>query len=344
MSSILSRNTIGAIDDRITRHRFAASGRTSSLALALAAFATVSGCSSHGGDTYQDYVEGEFVNVGSGVAGRLERLSVERGQTLAANAPLFELEAKLETAAVMQADEALSAAEAQLADLSTGRRSAEVEVVRAQLAQAAAAEKQSGSQLARDTASLEAGGIAQMQLDASRAKHDVDVARVRELKGQLDVAELSARPAQIRAQTSQVAAARAAADQTRWRLDQTQVAAPQAGVVIDTLFRAGEWVPLGSPVVRMLPPGNVKVRFFVPQPSLSLLPIGKTVTIRCDGCAATVAATVSYIATEPEFTPPIIYSNENRAKLVFMIEARPAEQQGPNPALRPGQPVEVIVP
>jgi HlyD family secretion protein len=83
------------------------------------------------------------------------------------------------------------------------------------------------------------------------------------------------------------------------------------------------------------------VRFFVPQSELSLLPIGQGVTIRCDGCAATVAATVSYVATEPEYTPPIIYSNENRSKLVFMIEARPVEVQ--RDALRPGQPVEVAL-
>jgi HlyD family secretion protein len=312
-----------------------------SIALASGALATLSACSEGTPGRYQGYVEGEFVHVGSGVAGRLERLAVQRGQNVERNAALFDLESMQEAAAVKQADEALAAAEAHLADMGTGRRSAEVDVVRAQLAQATAAEKQSASQLARDTASLEAGGISQMQLEASRAKHDVDAARVRELQGQLEVAELSGRPEQIRAQESQVAAARAAAEQTRWRLEQTQMTAPQAGVVVDTLFREGEWVPAGSPVVRMLPPGNIKVRFFVPQPELYLVPVGQSVAIRCDGCVADVAATVSYVSTEPEFTPPIIYSNETRSKLVFMVEARPSLEDGP--ALRPGQPVEVVV-
>jgi HlyD family secretion protein len=132
----------------------------------------------------------------------------------------------------------------------------------------------------------------------------------------------------------------AAADQTRWRLDQKHIVATEPGLVVDTLFRVGEWVPAGSPVVRMLPPRNIKVRFFVPEPSLGLVPIGRTLTIRCDGCANTVTATVSYVSTEPEFTPPIIYSNDTRAKLVFMIEARPAEEGAS--LLRPGQPVEVV--
>jgi len=313
---------------------------SSAMTLMIAGATALVGCSKNDPGTYQGYVEAEFVHVGSGVAGRLERLFVARGQAVEAKAPLFELEANQETAAVTQADEALSAAKAQLADLGTGKRSAEVEVVRAQLEQAMATEKQSASQLARDTAQLEAGGISRTQLEASRARHDVDAARVRELRGQLQVAELSARPEQIRAQTSQVAASRAAADQTRWRLDQKHVAATQAGVVVDTLFREGEWVPAGSPVVRILPPANVKVRFFVPEPSLGLVPVGRKLTVRCDGCAKAVAATVSYVSTEPEFTPPIIYSNDTRAKLVFMVEARPAVEDAP--ILHPGQPVEVV--
>ena len=311
----------------------------------IAGFAVATAaCSGDRSGVYQGYVEGEFVHVGSGVAGRLERLLVERGQSIAADAVLFELESSQEAAALRQATEALAAAEAALADLGTGRRDAEVDVVRAQLAQARASQTQSAAQLARDEAHLAAGGISRMQLDDTRAAHEINVARVRELESQLEVSELSARPAQIRGQTSQVEMARAAVDQAQWRLDQLRPVAPAAGVVVDTLFREGEWVPLGTPVVRLLPPGNVKLRFFVPQAELSQLPVGQAVTIRCDGCEATVAAEVSYVATEPEFTPPIIYSNENRSKLVFMIEARPAAEPGSTPALRPGQPVEVSLP
>ena len=308
----------------------------------VATVAALSACTGNGSGTYQGYVEGEFVHVGSGVAGRLERLLVLRGQSVAAGAPLYELESSQEAAVVRQAAEALASAEAGLADLGTGRRTAEVDVVRAQLAQARAAETQSAADLARDTAQLEAGGIARMQLEATRSRHDIDAARVRELESQLEVAELAARPEQIRGQTSQVEAARAAVDQARWRLEQLRPSAPAAGVIVDTLYREGEWIPAGSPIVRMLPPANVKVRFFVPQAELSRLPIGQGVTIRCDGCDATVEATVSYVATEPEYTPPVIYSNENRSKLVVMLEARPVESQ--REALRPGQPVEVVLP
>jgi HlyD family secretion protein len=307
--------------------------------LLLMAAMAVSACSGTTPGTYQGYVEGEFAYFGSGVGGRLEHLLVTKGQTVEANAALFDLESIQEAAALKQADEAVNAAKAQLADMQTGKRSAEVDVVRAQLQQATAAEKQSASQLERDTAQLELGGISRMQLEASRAKHDVDFARVGELKGQLQVAEESARPEQIRAQGSQVAAASAGAEQARWRLDQKHIVAAQAGVVVDTLFREGEWVPAGSPVVKMLPTGNVKARIFVSQASLSLFPLGRQVAIRCDGCSKTFPAKVSYVATDAEFTPPVIYSNENRAKLVFMVEVRPEDGS----VLHPGQPVEVVL-
>jgi HlyD family secretion protein len=303
--------------------------------------AVLGGCTGNAPSTYQGYIEGEYVYVASAVAGRLEKLLVQRGQTIADKAPLFELEAEQETAARRQADEQLKAAEAQLADLKLGRRAPELDVVKAQLAQAAAAEEQAAQQMKRDEAQFEAGGIARAQLEDSRANHAIKAARVRELSGQLDVSRLPAREEQIRAQGAQVAAARAAASQSAWRLDQKRVAAVQAGLVTDTLYREGEWVPAGSPVVRMLPPKNVKVRFFVPQSVAGGLQPGRKITLRCDGCESEVAATVSYLSSEPEYTPPIIYSNETRAKLVFMVEARPSVESAAR--LRPGQPVAVTL-
>jgi HlyD family secretion protein len=164
---------------------------------------------------------------------------------------------------------------------------------------------------------------------------------VRELSGQLDVSRLPAREDQIRAQSAQVAAARAALSQSSWRLDQKQVVATVAGTVTDTLYREGEWVPAGSPVVRMLPPKNVKLRFFVPEIVAGGLQPGRNVSVRCDGCETDVPATVSYVSNEPEYTPPVIYSNDTRAKLVFMVEARPSAEDAPK--LRPGQPVAVTL-
>jgi HlyD family secretion protein len=305
------------------------------------AFAMLASCSGEKSPSYQGYVEGEYVHVASPVGGRLERLLVQRGQTIEAKAPLFELESDEETAAKRQAEEQLKAAQAQLADLRLGKRNPEVDVAQAQLAQALAAEEQAAQQLKRDEAQFQAGGIARAQLEDSRANHAIKSARVRELSGQLEVSRLPAREDQIRAQSAQVAAARAASSQSTWRFDQKRVAATQAGLVVDTLYREGEWVQAGSPVVRMLPPQNVKVRFFVPETVAGGLKPGRNVALRCDGCEGDVPATVSYVSSEAEFTPPVIYSNETRSKLVFLVEARPSP--GNAPRLRPGQPVSVML-
>jgi HlyD family secretion protein len=303
--------------------------------------ALLAACSGERSPGYQGYVEGEYVHVASPVAGRLDKLYVQRGQTVEAKAPLFALEAEQEIAAKQQADEQLNAALAQLADLKVGRRQPEVAVTQAQLAQGVAAEEQAAMQLKRDEAQFAAGGIAKAQLDDSRANQAIKAARVRELTEQLDVTRLPAREDQIRAQNAQVAAARAAQSQAAWRLDQKRATANQTELIADTLYREGEWVAAGSPVVRLLPPGNLKLRFFVPETAAGSIKPGRSVSVGCDGCGAGVAAVVSYVSDEAEFTPPIIYSNETRSKLVFLVEARPLADN--TARLRPGQPVSVTL-
>ena len=320
----------------------ASPSRRRPLVAALLVSVLAAGCSNEKTASYQGYVEGDYVQLAAAVAGRLEQLQVRRGQTVAAGAGVFRLEAQDEAAARLQAGEQLKAAQAQLTDLRQGRRNPEVAVTEAQLAQARAAEAQAAQQARRDQAQYEAGGIARAQLEDSRADLAVKSARVRELAGQVSVSRLPARTEQIRAQAAQVEAARAAASQSDWVLRQAQVAAPQAGLVADTLYREGEWVPAGSPVVRLLPPQNVKVRFFVPEPVAGGLQPGRRVTLQCDGCGSDLAGTVSYIASQAEYTPPVIYSNETRAKLVFLVEAQPAAGQAQR--LRPGQPVTVTLP
>ncbi|PTB21682.1 secretion protein HlyD [Trinickia symbiotica] len=300
---------------------------------------TACGQHSAGIATYQGFAEGEFVYVSSSQSGTLAQLSVKRGQNVAAGTPLFALEAVDETAALQQARHQLAAAQAQLADLQTGKRPPEVDVTRAQLAQAVAQARMAARQLTRDEAQYQAGGISAQQLDNSRTSAATTAAQVRELQSQLVVARLPSREKQVRAQNEQVEAAQASLAQAQWRVDQKRVAAPSAGLVYDTLYRVGEWVQAGNPVVQLLPPPNIKVRFFVPETVVGSLAVGRRVIVHCDGCAADIPATVTYIATEAEYTPPIIYSNETRSKLVFLIEAHPSAADAPK--LHPGQPVTV---
>ncbi len=315
--------------------------RFSGAVLPVLLVALLSACSRHETATYQGYVEGEFVYLGSSQAGKLTALSVSRGQTVKTNASLFSLESDDEAHALVQAQQQLAAARAQLADIQTGKRVPEVDVNRAQLAEAVANARKAALQLTRDEAQYHAGGIAKAQLDDSRANADSTAAQVRELTHQVDVAHLPARSQQIVGQEAQVAAADAVVAQAQWKLDQKRVSAPSEGLVYDTLYRQGEWVAAGSPIVQMLPPQNVKVRFFVPETIVGQLALNRGVTLHCDGCAADVPAKITYVSSQAEYTPPVIYSNESRAKLVFMVEAHPSVADATK--LHPGQPVSVVL-
>jgi len=301
----------------------------------------LAGCSHPPANTYQGYIEGKFVYVASPQSGRLDHLAVARGETVAVKQPLFAFDREPETSAVRNAQRLLESSQSRLADLETGKRPPEVEVTRAQLMQALAQKKQADQILESDKKQYQAGGIAQTDLITTEEAADASAARVRELEADLAVDALPAREQQIKAQRNQVAADRASLSETEWRLDQKKIASPRQGLVFDTLYREGEWVEAGNPVVQLLPPENMEVRFFVPETVVGKLKVGESVEVQCDGCSAAVQAAITFISPQCEYTPPVIYSNENRSKLVFMVIAKPPEQKAA--LLHPGQPVEVTV-
>ena len=302
---------------------------------------TMNGCSSRDTSAFNGYVEGDYVYIASSQAGRLVKLSVARGQTVAADTLLFEIDSQNETAAAAQARREYEAAQAQQHDLLTGKRPPEIAVIRAQIIQARADAARLQLQFTRDEQQYAAGTIPKSQLDDSRALSTEATAHVDELESQLQVAQLPGRDAQIRALTAQAQAAQAALEQAQWKLDQTRIQAPSAGLIFDTLYREGEWVPAGSPVISLLPPANIKVRFYVSETLVGSIATGRRVNIHCDGCANDIPATISFISDRAEYTPPVIYSNEARDKLVFLIEARPTSADAPQ--LHPGQPVKVTL-
>jgi len=289
--------------------------------------------------TFQGYAEAEYVRVAAPFAGNLVMLSVRRGAQVKTGEPLFTLESESESAAKREAQERLRSAEARLENLKTGKRPQELDVVEAQISQAKAAGQLSLQQLKRQQRLHAQGFISREKLDEARTAYERDRARVQELKAQAATARLAAREDEIRAAEAEVAAAKAVLAQSEWRLEQKSVTAPVDALVHDTLYVQGEWVPAGSPVVSLLPPTHIKLRFFVPETAVGSIALGQSAMATCDGCESPIAARVSYVSPSPEYTPPIIYSRELRAKLVFLIEAIPVEADATR--LHPGQPVEV---
>lgn len=282
-------------------------------------------CRAESPPRYQGYVEGEYLRIAAPRAGRLDVLSVQRGHTVAAGQALFALDATVERAV-------LDEAQARLADLRKGLRPEELAVARAQLQQAQAQLALSESEWRRQRR-LQAEGVSSRQrLEAAQSQRERDAARVRELQSRLQTGELAAREDQRKA-------AEAAVVQAQWALEQKSQRAPAPGLIDEVFYRPGEWVPAGSPVLSLLPPQNRRLRFFVPETVVGRLKIGQGLRARCDGCAGPLSARISHIAATAEFTPPVIYSREQRSRLVFLVEAQP--QATDAAALHPGQPVDI---
>jgi HlyD family secretion protein len=310
--------------------------------LSITVFAfCLAACERHDPDLLNGYVETEPARIASPVAGRLLKLTVQRGDEVKVGTPLFVLEQDNEAAGRRAAQARVEQAEAQVNDLAKGKRSDEIAAIVASLEAARATARDSESNLQRQRALAKQGFISGADLVNLEAKRDADAAQVRNIEAQLRTAQLPARPDNREAARAEAAAAKAELAQSEWQLAQKAVASPVAARVDDTLYRVGEWVPAGSPVVSLQEPTAVKLRFFVPQAQLSAVQAGSIVQVSCDGCGAPMQAKVSYVAHEAEFTPPVIYSKESRQRLVFLVEARPQAEDVER--LHAGQPVDVLL-
>lgn len=299
----------------------------------------LSGCGERRADYFPGYAEADYVRLASPLGGTLARLYVKRGDQVARGADAFVLEQDNERAARSAAQHRVERTRAALADLEKGRRPDELAAVRAQLGQAEAGLRLSQAELARTADLAKARFVAPSRLDEARAAVARDQQRVNELQAQLRVARLGARPDQVAAARQEVRMAEQELAQAEWALGQKSLKVPLDARVEDVLYREGELVAAGMPVLKLLAPQYIKARFFVPEAQLGAIKLGQPVSIACDGCGAPTRGTVSFIAREAEYTAPLIYSKENRASLVFMVEATP-DAAGAS-RLHPGQPVEV---
>ena len=289
---------------------------------------------------WQGYAEADFVKVGPTQQGLLTSIAVTRGETVAAGALLFTQDDADDRAARDQAAWMLAQSEQQLANLLAGGKPTEIAQAEANLADARSTLVRVTADLARGEALLPRGVATKQSVDQLQADHRSAQAKVAALEAALaQVLAPMGRQGEIRAQRASVAAARAALEMAEWRLAQRRVTAPTGGQVADVLARSGETMAAGAPVVSLLPPGNIFVRFFVPEPLLASIHLDDKVALACDGCPAGLSARISFISPQAEYTPPLIYSQSSRAKLVFIVEARPGLEQAV--ALNPGQPVEV---
>jgi HlyD family secretion protein len=287
---------------------------------------------------YLGYVEGETSLIAPPVAGRLVERPVERGQRVKKGDRLFVTDPTVAKAEVARAEAMLAESQSRYENLLTGKRQEEQEVVRAQRRESEAALAMAETEYKRQ-AELVTKGVGTRR-DYEQAESQVRQLRSRaaSLAAQERVGDLAARPEEIQAARALVEQNEANLAQAKQRLADQMPVAPEDALVENTFFNVGEWVPAGTPVVSLLPPHRIKLRFFVPEEDVTRARMGQQVSFTCDGCPADLKADIIYISPRAEFTPPVIYSQTARTKLVFLIEARPQA----NPVgLSPGLPVTV---
>lgn len=287
---------------------------------------------------YLGYVEGETSLIAPPVAGRLVERPVDRGGQVKKGDRLFVIDPVLAQAEVSRAGGALAESRSRYENLLKGKRPEEKEVTTAQrheteaaLANAEIEYKRQSELLAKGVGTKKDYDNAQSQMRQLRMRQD-------SLAAQEKVNELAARPDEIAAAKATVDQNQAMLDQARKRLDDLMPGAPEDGLIENTFFNVGEWVPAGTPVVSLLPPYRVKLRFFVPEKDAAHTRMGETVSFTCDSCPPDLKAHIIYVSPRAEYTPPVIYSQTARTKLVFLIEARPDPTQT---RLPPGLPITV---
>lgn len=304
-----------------------------------ALFAFLPGMGTAQPPAWSGYVEADYVYVAPIAPGTVLTLSVSEQQRVNKGDLLVVLSALQQSAALDAALARVTAAEANLHNLESGSRTEEIDVVRASLARAEADRMLAEQNLTRSQKLFDEGLIPNAQVDQARAAFASAEAQVAQLRAQLAVAELPARSQQQIAAQASLDAAIADAAKARADLFERNLGAPVAGLVERIYFDPGEMAASGAPVVALRPDGALKVKFFIPETARATLALGQGLSVSCDGCPDDLTATLSFLASEPQFTAPIIYSREERGRLVYLAEARLDGEV----ALQPGQPVSVAV-
>lgn len=296
-------------------------------------------CSKYSGTRAQGFIEGRLTLVSSPKGGKLEQLTVARGDMVQKDELLYVLEDEPELFQLEGATAKFQEVDARLRDLEKGSRPSELDSLEAQITEIQYQLEEAELQLARRRELLKSKFIDQESVD--KAARDVDVLRAKQtrLRSDLVTAKLGGREDAIIAAGFAKESTRSDQKLNEWYISQKRGFAPGKAMVFDTFYRLGEYVAAARPVVALLDPGEIKAIFYIPETVLSTVLIGNAVSVYLDGEGEAVKGKISYISPNAEFTPPVIYSNETRSKLVFKVEASFDEEVSQK--LHPGQPVEV---
>lgn len=290
---------------------------------------------------YLGYVEAYLIYISPPVSGQLFDLDVARGDAVAINQKLYQLDPDPERSNLSEAQYNLAAAQETLLDFENGQRNTILDALRANVLQAQAQLAFAKITLERNQRLYDKQVVSKAALDDAQTTYDAQFQEVKQLQSNLAEAELGSRQHIIQAQAQRVSAAEAAVKAAAWQLSQKTGLASDSGIIYDTFFRPGEFITAGQAVLAILSPREMRILFYVPEPHYSQIKLGQTLWFKVDGEKKAQAVKISFISKDAEYTPPVIYSEESRTKLVYRVEAQLPE----NIALHfhPGSPVEVYL-
>jgi HlyD family secretion protein len=292
---------------------------TALLLLTLLAFA---GCSAPEDSGLVGYAEGDFIRIAPDQPARITEALAAEGEHVLAGSLLIRQDDTAERAALAAIEARIDAATARYDDALAGARDPEIAAARDLLRQALATQAEADQARDRNQALFADGHISQARLDTAIAAARAADARVDEMRQRLNIVQLPARSDQLRALQAEIAAAEAEREGAAYRLTLRTVTAPADARIHRQLRFVGEQAGPTAPVYELLPDGAVHAVLFIPEPELAALPVGSRLAVSCDACAADLMATIATIDDAAEFTPPILYSDSSRARLVFRAEAR----------------------
>ncbi|MGF0539243.1 HlyD family secretion protein [Agrobacterium sp. ES01] len=289
--------------------------------------------------SYQGWIEANLRFIGAETSARLTDLKVAEGEIVQKGQMLFRFEDDIARAKVDAAEASLAAARAKLEQANAAqKRPQEIDILKASRRQAEANLDLASQELERVRTLAKSGTTTKANLDSAVATQAANQAALDNINGQIELAAMPARQEAIRQAQADMDAALAELEAANSSLERLTIEAPVNGRVQQLYYNKGEIVPAGRPVVSILPPADVRIRFYVPEGDVAGLHIGQKLTVTCDACGP-IAARISFISQTTEYTPPEIYSREERAKLVYRVDAIPEQPE----TLNPGLPVDVML-
>jgi HlyD family secretion protein len=299
----------------------------------------LSSCGNNDHRQFTGYVEGENIYLASPFYGTLKQLAVQRGQQVKKGQLLFVLDQNPQKINVAAAAAELKQAKNHLEDIKKPRREPEILAIKAKIEQTDAQIKLAQIRVNRFQQLYSKQASDKDSLDAAIANLQQQQALKLEYESNLALAKMGNRVDQIKAQENQIKSLIEKFGQAQWELMQKTKYAPDDGEIFDTYYRQGELVASQQAILSLLTPDNIRLEFFIPVDYLDHVKLGQTISFDCIGGKSGNEAVISYISPEVEYLPPVVFSRENNAKLVFRVKAKIKNSS----LFKPGQPVVVTV-